>query len=303
METPPNPQGLDNLDDVHQELANESFSLRSSIVPIVALIVVVVVLLGGLAWYALSTWFAPSAPVIQGNQNSAIAVENTTPQKIEPITVETEGVGTTQIIDEETRRKLAEDASATLKEAQLLAGQDIIRPFGNQLSNHIEHIRKLRNYLFINVQTLLQGNSNKEKLLSDYMNTLLAETKRVRDDMAKIRTDLVLLKTDLSSYEADQKRYGDAYKQGLANYDPIGTSENLELYISSQSMAAETHARVKALESTATIFSKLLETTETKMKFIAANKEALLKEVQVVDIKSIEERLILDEKEWLQGLQ
>lgn len=289
------------LEEVHQDLGHESTTIGHSLWKQIAVIGVIVLALGGVGWYAVSTLLAPRpAPVITEPvaQNS-----NNTPVQIGSSTVETEGAGKTQIVDEETRRQLEAEASAALRASQQIAVKEGPRQFPSLLANHMEQMRRMRNYLFINVQTLLLGNKEKEKLLSDYMNTLIAETKGAKDRLAQINTDIALLKTDYTSYTADQKRFQEAYKQSIINYDPKGTADNLEAFISSQSAAAETFARMRALQSMADIYTKMLAATDTKMKFIAANKEALLKEVQVVDIKSLEEKLILSEKEWLQTLQ
>ncbi len=107
----------------------------------------------------------------------------------------------------------------------------------------------------------------------------------------------------MSSYQAEQKRYNEAYKVAVSNYDPKGAAESLESFIAAQGMAAETYARMKATQGLLGIYTKILAATDTKMKFIAANKEALLREIAVVDIKSLEEKLILSEKEWLTSLE
>lgn len=295
------PQNNNMLEEVHSDLEHDSANVGHNIWITVGIIGVIVLLLGGVGWYVVSTMLSPAPqpvvlPVTQTNTNSV-------PQQNTPTTVETEGVGKTQIVDEETRRQLEQDASASLRAAQSLAAKEGPRLFSTKLASYMENMRRMRNYLFINVQTLLQGNTEKEKLLSDYMNTLIAENKMAKDRVAEMQTTIALLKTDFTSYQAEQKRYQDAYRVSVSNYDPQGTSDNLEKFISNQTLAGETYARMKALQNMVDIYGKVLGAMDTKMKFIAANKEALLKEVQVVDVKSLEEKLILSEKEWLQLLQ
>lgn len=295
------PQNNNMLEEVNKDLAQESSTIGHSLLIPGILIGVVVLLLGGIGWYVATLWLFPAAPVPQAitvtNQNT-----NHTPVQITSNTVETEGAGKTQLVDEETRIKLAQEASATLKESQAIASTETTKVFTGELASHMEELRKIRNYLFINVQTLLQGNSNKEKLLSDYMNTLIAEKKTAADHVAQLQTTIGLLQTDYTSYQADQKRFQDAYKQAVSNYDPQGTADNLEKFITSQSMASESYTRLKAMQTMVSIYTQVLAAMNTKMEFIAANKEALLKEVQVVNVKSLEEKLILSEKEWLQSL-
>lgn len=289
MDNTPNPPMLEE----------ESVGIGQNLWIIGGGIALILVLLGVVGWFAISSWIGtpPEAvPVVANNNTNTVPVQQTN------LTVETEGVGKTQLIDEETRRRLEEEASAALRASQSIAANEGPRVFSSTLAEHMEQMRRMRNYLFINTQTLLQGNSNKEKILADYMNTLIKENSTAKDRLAQIRTDIALLNTDYKSYQSDQKRFQDAYKQAIINYDPQGTSENLEKYIASQSMAGETYTRLKALQTLEGVYTKMLTATDTKMKFISANKEALLKEVQVVDIKSLEEKLILSEKEWLQGL-
>jgi len=278
----------------------ESTEIRSSILMPSILIGIVVLALAGLGWYGAQMLLNPTPKVTQApaanNNMNALPLEQTR------TTVETEGVGKSQQIDEETRRQLEAEASQALKESQNIAGAESRVTYTAQFARHMEHLRKLRNYLFINVQTLLAGNTNKEKILADYMNTLLGETASAKDHVRDLQTTEGLLKTDVASYQTEQKRHSDAYKVAVANYDPEGASKSLESFIEAQGLAAETFARLKATQGLLGMYTKMLEATNTKMKFIAANKEALLREISVVDVKSLEEKLILSEKEWLQSL-
>lgn len=285
----------------NEQLPTESTNIASSFLVPGIIIGVVVVALAGLGWYGAQMLLTPGTPQVTAPSTNANS--NQVPVQVTSSTVETEGVGKTQQIDEETRRLLEMEAGTNLKEAQSIAGREVGTTYTAQYARHMEHVRRLRNYLFINIQTLLSGNTNKEKILADYMNTLLGETSAAKDHGRDLQTTEGLLKTDLASYQAEQKRHNEAYKVAVSNYDPKGAAESLESFIAAQGMAAETYARMKATQGLLGIYTKILAATDTKMKFIAANKEALLREIAVVDIKSLEEKLILSEKEWLTSLE
>lgn len=212
--------------------------------------------------------------------------------------------GSKKAVDLEERVEDAKtNPSEGLKESIKIGTSDTGISVGDSIyKKHIESLRVMRNYTFINVVDLTSESPDRAKVLAEYDANLRSFLQKSKDGLYELETEIALLKSDQAYYADLAKSEENAFKDYLKNYDGEEANSHLEGFIDAQKKAGELYTRMKAMQLLAGVYTPLTKLMDTKIKFVAANKEALLKGVSVVDIRGLDETLIQTEKEWLNSL-
>lgn len=261
----------------------------------IGIIALIVVIVGGIGFGAYS--------LLSANRD-----ENTLRSSAELRGTETNTTyseGSKKAVDLEER---TEDASTNpsegLKESISIGTADTGIDIGDSIyKKHIENLRVMRNYTFINVVDLTSESPDRAKVLAEYDSTLRSYLQKSKDSLYELETEIALLQSDQKHYQDLANAEEKAFRDYLKNYDGVEADASLEAFIEAQKQAGELYTRAKAMQLLASVYTPLTRLIDTKIKFIAANKEALLKGVSVVDIRGLEETLIRTEKEWLQSIE
>ncbi len=262
----------------------------------VGIIALVVVLFGGIG-FGVYSFLSPN----QESTGLHSSAEQLRGDDTDPLYSE----GSKKAVDLEDR---VEDASTNptegLGESIKIGTKDTGISIGDNIyKKHIERLRVMRNYTFINVVDLTSESPERAKVLAEYENNLRSFLQQSRDGLIELQTEIALLTADQAYYSDLAKQEQNAFTDYLKNYDGDAANMHLEAFIQAQKHAGELYSRVKAMQMLASIYSPLTKLMETKVKFIVANKDALLKGVSVVDIRGLEETLIQSEKEWLNSIK
>ncbi len=168
----------------------------------------------------------------------------------------------------------------------------------NTVTFHISQLGQLYNLITIDVEELLNKSSDRALTLSDHILALTSSEQMLLTNMQQISARIDEMKTlynaENSAASQNEKKYFDSMKVFSAQeaYD------YLEAYIRHQKDAIEYRSQVRALDGILTLYKKLVPRFDLKIRTLDANRDAILKSSYVVQIKSMQEKLIFSEREW-----
>ncbi|MFN7160500.1 MAG: hypothetical protein ACK4NC_02720 [Candidatus Gracilibacteria bacterium] len=215
----------------------------------------------------------------------------------------------TPVYGVENTLRLEQDIQTTLKQQQSTKAIESIISSSNRLdpiytdstdlvTKHIEILRIMRSYLSVNLITLMNGSPNREQVLDSFFDKLKNAQTTIQASTNELNSEIARLKDEYGRHESAKKTASTNFANKLANLDANGTNTELSTIIKEEQQAAEFYTRYRSFEKIRNIYAALTKPINTKLTVISANREALIKGVQVVAVPGMQEDLILTEKQW-----
>ena len=172
----------------------------------------------------------------------------------------------------------------------------------NIFIRHINAIRSLRNYATINTIDLMNSSYDRVSTLNDYLAHLGQAEQATISGINELSAEVGVLNSELQQHNGAITTYNQSIGKNLQNLDPNATVSDLDRLIQERNVAGEVSTKKQVLTSIYNYYKAILPKVQLKIKVITANREALIKGVTVVNIKGMEEDLILSEQEWASKL-
>lgn len=254
---------------------------RMRIIFIAGGVLIVIILI----WFVISFFNKPSSPpATNENQNSITYNDGIQPGGVE----DTVRLGTT----------IPDNPSQSTQIG--LTDQSPI-PISKQ-SEYISTLRELRNLLLVDIVALAKDAPNRADTLDNYEASLRSIANKSADVKSTLLSQKDMLTSEISRVDTEKSDQKQQYQTSLTTYDGNEAMAALEKFIASQKYESELYTLSKHIESLASLSGTLLQVTDRKLTFLKANREALLHNIEVVDISGIKEDLSKSEAEWKASL-
>lgn len=239
------------------------------------------------------------SPFILGNTSTELhnaPIKNTS---ITSPTTNRDSIQTTMVLEGLTREKTLNETPEILKDTFAIAFNNTEETTSkNSLTTYIANLRSLRNYLLIDILSILDGSSNRNVLYEQYITELRSIAIKSTSYLSALQNEIALLKNEYNDSENLKKDHRNKYSDSLKNYDGETAYSELQAFIESQKTSGEKFALYTSLESILDSYNSILKAVDRKLTFLEANRDAIIKNVKVVDIKEFHNELILSESEW-----
>ncbi len=217
---------------------------------------------------------------------------------------DSEAIGTTLTLGSLADLEGAVEANRILKESISLSYAQNLETFSNNFyARQVEYLRELKNYLFIDIASSLRASLDKGVLIETYIRELSSLGQEGVLRLEALQNELTLLSAEINALTSERQQATNDLQVHLSNY------EARESYINFEAMQ-DLQAEIGKLSTQRFVYGilednlgRLLTLAQRKIDFMRANKDALVKDVRVVNIEGFSDDLIMSEQEWRSTLQ
>jgi hypothetical protein len=178
----------------------------------------------------------------------------------------------------------------------LMGEEDKMSP--TLIFNDVQKIAEISSLLNVDVIAFLNHGTQR----ADALNVLLQELLNQKDFVTQRQDVLNQQHTALmSAYTSSQQKQDDLQNtvfSAIDNKYPFEAEDNLKKFMAVKSTTGELFTKVKIFEVLQEKYALAQQLLTNKILFLTANRNALIKGVQVVDIADPNVKLILSEAEW-----
>jgi len=229
-------------------------------------------------------------------------------EPVEPVerigVTSSDAVKKTSLLEDALRTSQQEEITRSLKESLSIAFTELPpKPGQSFIERVMVNQRLLRNYLSIDIAETLKATTQKGVVYEQYVSQMREYGFQGTKDVEAIDTELALLESEFSYLEREKQVAEEAYKASLANYDGVRASRELKRFSNLQGKQAEVFSLSNSLEQVRANYVRLINITGRVLSFVEANKDAIIKDVRVVNFDGLSNDLIISEKEWLESLR
>lgn len=273
-----------------------------------------IVVLGAFMWSSHESRQTPSSGISVSQEDfedlhlASTATSISATGKKQPV-ISAPQAKNTPVYGVENTLRLEQDIQTTLKQQNATKAVESIVSSSNRLdpiytdstdllTKHIDILRIMRSYLSVNLMTLMNGSPNREQVLDSFFDKLKNAQTTIQASTNELNSEIARLKDEYNRHESAKKTASTNFNNKLVNFDANGTNTELSTIIKEEQQAAEFYSRYRTFEKIRDIYSAFVRPINTKMTVISANREALIKGVQVVAIPGMQEDLILSESQW-----
>lgn len=168
--------------------------------------------------------------------------------------------------------------------------------FQKRFVQQIDFLNEMRSTVKTDVFRLLDQSRNREKALSDYMETLIREENAGREISAEIDGLIRLMETRFNNAVEAKTLYETRFFETLKNLQGKESDEMLQGFTDMAEQAAAAKGQFHALSKLKAHYETVLRWISLRRTTIELNKEALIKGVKVVGVEGSDLELILTQE-------
>ena len=177
----------------------------------------------------------------------------------------------------------------------LVGSEEDAIDYSSKLQVFVADLEALYNLYFVDVETLLDASTNRTETIDEHLKELKEYYNLGVDHYDEIEE----LQGELAGEFDENEPFKEAAEAqafiDLKDFDALGAEEQLVLFIGLKQTEVDLKARYYVLENVKTTYENYLTSMFKRIKDIELNREALIANVQVVDVEGSDLDLILTE--------
>ena len=154
----------------------------------------------------------------------------------------------------------------------------------NMFVEYVEVLKKMQNLYNVDVYALLDRTSQRETVLTDYLEDLTEVRDEARNTFTVLKTNIDDLKVSYNSLGPDKDKFEVDFFVSLESLEAEKSDYLLKAFVDASQKQVALKARVAALEKLAGYFENAFRKLERRISAVEQNREALVRGIRVVEV-------------------
>ena len=180
--------------------------------------------------------------------------------------------------------------------AYMISEENHIQP--NFIADDIQFISDINNVLQFNVLAFLNQSSERSESLDIYQEEIQYQYEKVQQRLDILSSQEIATENLLSVYTQQEQQLRNNVQNAIEQKNPQTAEDSLTHYIASQKNTVDAQTKLRTLQIIKGKFTTASTLLAQKHTFIEANRDALIKNVRVVDIRDPSITLIVTKSDW-----
>ncbi len=184
--------------------------------------------------------------------------------------------------------------------AGFLTGEEVNVATTRFLFDDVERISQMASLLELNVPDVLNSSASRADTLTVYQEELVHQQTTARDRGDILEKQIASLSSVLDQAQTRQNELETRVFTTIDQKKPLDAEEAFNRFLTAKQQTGELSSQVRVLETLRAKYTLAQQLFTSRLDFVRANREALIKGVQVVDLPDPQIKLILSRQEYEQ---